>query len=202
MTKKHALTREDILPMAEYAKIRKDRRTEISDIKKNRRMAVGPYAMFYFESYDTMWWQVHEMLYIEKGGEAQIAGELETYNPLIPKGSELVATLMFEIENADRRDAFLRTIGGIEETVVLHVGETQIPAVPESDVERSTQGGKASSVHFLRFAFPKEAIAAFRDPETEAILGIRHKGYAHMAEIPAHVRAALAEDFDEAGVRE
>lgn len=196
MTRPRQITRKDILPMAEYEKIRKDRRKEISDIKKNRRVSVGPYATFYFESYDTMWWQVHEMLCVEKGGEAQIDGELEAYNPLIPKGSELVATLMFEIENPERRGQFLKTMGGVEKTIVLHVGGEAICAVPEADVERSTEDGKASSVHFLHFPFTQAARDAFGNRETEVTLGIRHEGYAHMAEIPNNVRNALAEDFD------
>ncbi|MGB1547591.1 MAG: DUF3501 family protein [Alphaproteobacteria bacterium] len=196
MTNKHEITREDILPMEEYEKIRQERRQGISAIKKNRRISVGPYATFYFENFDTMWWQVHEMLYIEKGGEDQIADELAAYNPLIPKGSELVATLMFEIENPEKRAQFLATLGGVENTITLHVGKEEIKAVPEADVERSTEGGKASSVHFLHFPFTPSAIAAFQDPETEILLGIRHAGYAHMASMPDNVHAALLQDFD------
>jgi hypothetical protein len=97
------LTRADILPLQEYAKIRRQRRRHISEIKKHRRIEVGPYATFYFENLDTMWQQIQEMLYIEKGGEGQIADELEAYNPLIPQGSELVATVMFEIDDPTRR---------------------------------------------------------------------------------------------------
>ncbi|MCE2509441.1 MAG: DUF3501 family protein [Alphaproteobacteria bacterium] len=196
MTGKHEITRADVLLLEEYEKIRHQRRQDVSAIKKNRRVSVGPYATFYFENYDTMWWQVHEMLYIEKGGEDQIADELAAYNPLIPKGNELVATLMFEIENPDRRARFLARLGGVEKAVTLHVGSEKISAVPEADVERSTEGGKASSVHFLHFPFTPSAIAAFRDPETEVILGIRHDGYAHMASIPDNVHAALMQDFD------
>ena len=197
MMKKHDMTRDDVLSLSEYAELRDARRKEISAIKADRRVAVGPHAMFYFESFDTMWWQVHEMLYIEKGGEAQIAGELDAYSPLIPKGRELVATLMFEIENPELRDAFLRTIGGIEDQIVLQVGDVCLPAVPVADaIARSTEDGKASAVHFLRFPFTEKAIAAFRDSETAVVLGIRHAGYGHMAAVPKKTRAALAEDFD------
>ncbi len=195
MNSKHEITREDVLPLEAYEKIRVDRRRDISAIKKNRRVAVGPYATFYFENFDTMWWQIHEMLYIEKGGEAQIADELAAYNPLIPKGNELVATLMFEIENPETRDRFLSKMGGVEKRITLHVGKEKIEAVPEADVERSTEDGKASSVHFLHFPFTESAIAAFRNPETEIILGIRHEGYAHMARLPDNVHAALTQDF-------
>ena len=94
MTGKHEITRDDIMPMAEYAQQRRERARALSAIKRDRRVEVGPHATLYFENFDTMWHQIHEMLYIEKGGEEQIDGELAAYNPLIPKGRELVATFM------------------------------------------------------------------------------------------------------------
>ena len=98
MSKKQILP-EDIMSMPEFAKIRQEKRTALIPRKRRRRVGVGPCAMFYFENYETMWFQVHEMLFIEGGGEEQLAGELEAYNPLIPNGRELVATLMFEGSN-------------------------------------------------------------------------------------------------------
>ena len=103
---------------------RAELRAESIAEKKNRRMEVGPFATFYFENYKTMWLQVQEMLRIEKGGADQIEGELETYNPLIPQGDELIATLMLEIEDADRREQ--RTAAGsagIEDSVFLEIGK-------------------------------------------------------------------------------
>ena len=85
------LTPADFLPIEEYARIRAQRRREITELKKHRQVEVGPFATFYFENFATMWGQVQEMLYIEKGGEAQLADELAAYNPLIPQGSELVS---------------------------------------------------------------------------------------------------------------
>ena len=99
------LTRADILPLEDYVKVRRERRREITELKRRRRVEIGPFATFYFENFATMWQQVQEMLYIEKGGEAQIADELEAYNPLIPQGSELVATVMFEIDDPRRHHA-------------------------------------------------------------------------------------------------
>src|SRR6185312_1813640 len=96
---KRAITEADILSDAEYQARRKELRVEAIAMKKNRRVEVGPFATFTFENWHTMWLQVHEMLRIEKGGKGQIAGELEAYNPLIPQGSELIATLMLEIED-------------------------------------------------------------------------------------------------------
>ena len=121
MTAKREITRSDILAMEDFAAIRQSRRAEISAIKRHRRAAIGPDATIYFESYDTMWWQIHEMLYIEKGGEAQIADELAAFNPLIPKGRELVATLMFEIDDPARRAHLLNKLGGVENCVTITV---------------------------------------------------------------------------------
>jgi hypothetical protein len=94
-----------MMAMKHYAGERRDRRTKLVEVKKQRRMPVGPDCTFYFENYETMWHQVHEMLFIEKGGEEQIPDELAAYNPLIPKGRELVATVMFEIDDPVRRQA-------------------------------------------------------------------------------------------------
>jgi hypothetical protein len=138
MTAKREITRSDILAMEDFAVIRQSRRAEISAIKRHRRAAIGPDATIYFESYDTMWWQIHEMLYIEKGGEAQIADELAAFNPLIPKGRELVATLMFEIDDPARRAHLLNKLGGVENCVTITVAGEAIAGVAEDDVERST----------------------------------------------------------------
>ena len=100
------ITIEDIIPLSEYSKNRKKIRKEIIEFKKNRRITLGPYATFYFECYQTMLAQIQEMLFIEKGGDQQLQDELNAYNPLIPKGNELVATLMFEIDNPVSRNAF------------------------------------------------------------------------------------------------
>ena len=115
------LTREDILPMAEYGQQWAEKSKTMSATKRDRRVAVGPDASFYFESYETMWHQVHEMLFIEGGGEAQIPSELEAYNPLIPNGCELVATFMIEIDNPERRRCVLAGLGGIEKCLTLCV---------------------------------------------------------------------------------
>ena len=103
MVGKHEIYREDILASDIYAAERSVRRNEVVVIKKDRRIEVGPVASFYFENYATMWHQIHEMLFIEKGGEEQISDELEAYNPLIPQGRELIATVMFEIDDEIRR---------------------------------------------------------------------------------------------------
>jgi hypothetical protein len=196
MTGSRALTIADIIPPAEYARDRKEWKRRIGAIKRDRRVAVGPYVTFYFESRDTMWLQVQEMIFIEKGGLAQAPDELEAYNPLIPNGAELTATFMIEIDDPIRRKSVLDTLGGIESTAFLRVGGEVIRGVPEADQDRTTADGKASSVQFVHFPFTEALIAAFRGGKGEAILGFAHPHYGHMAVMPDTVRMALAKDFD------
>jgi len=185
-----------IVPLAEYGKQRADRRKRIAELKKDRRLEVGPFAAFYFESYDTMLHQVHEMLFIEKGGAEQLPDELAAYNPLIPQGRELVATVMFEIDDPLRRARVLATLGGIEHKAFIRVGAETIRGVPEGDQERSREDGKASSVQFIRFPFTASAVAAFKAGQGDVVVGFDHPSYGHMAVMPAGVRRALATDFD------
>jgi hypothetical protein len=196
MTKGRKLTADDILPMAEYVRRRKEERRRVLDLKKRRRVEVGPVATFYFENRDTMWLQIQEMLYIEKGGPEQIPDELAAYNPLIPNGSELIATIMFEIDDPIRRKNFLARLGGVENTVFLEFADETVVAAPEQDVDRTTAEGKASSVQFVHFPFARGQIEKFRKAGTRVVLGFKHASYAHMAVMPEEVRAALAEDFD------
>ena len=195
MPNKHELVAADILPPAEYAKNRAEWRRKIGAMKRNRRVEVGPYVTFYFESYDTMWLQVHEMIYIEKGGAEQVPDELRAYNPLIPNGSELTATFMIEIDDADRRRRILGRLGGIEETVFFRIGTETVRAAAETDQDRTTAEGKASSVQFVHFPFTPAQIAAFSAPGEQVIVGLDHPNYGHMAVLPEAVRAELAKDF-------
>lgn len=198
MAARKQITRDDILPLDEFEKIRGERRAELIARKRNRRVSVGPYATFYFENFDTMWWQVHEMLRTERGGDEQVADELAAYNPLIPQGRELVATFMIEIADPARRDQELRRLGGIEDSVFIQVGDETVRAVPEvgDDVERTREDGKTSSVHFLKFPFTDAQVAAFRDPATKVVIGVEHENYGHMTVLPAAAREELAGDFD------
>jgi hypothetical protein len=195
MQNRHQLTPADILPWPDYARDRAEHRQRIGAIKRNRRIEVGPFVTFYFESADTMWLQVQEMLHIEKGGAEQLVDELAAYNPLIPNGRELVATFMIEIDDALRRQRVLATLGGVEETAFFQVNGEKIPALPEADQDRTTADGKASSVQFVHFPFTDAQIAAFRAPGAQVILGLSHPAYSHMAVLPEATRAALADDF-------
>ena len=196
MSAKREITRDDILDIEEYARTRKERRAEVVARKKNRRADIGPHATAYFESYETMWHQVHEMLFIERGGEEQIPDELSAYNPLIPNGRELVTTVMFEIDDPVRRKMVLSKLGGVEETAFLRFAGETVPGVPEADIDRTTADGKASSVQFIHFPFTDEQVGKFRAAGTEVTLGFGHPDYAHMTLLPEAVRAELAEDFD------
>jgi hypothetical protein len=189
------ITPDDLLPDAEFAKVRKERRAELLPLKRLRRIELGPYCTFYFESYDTMLFQVQEMLLIEKGGADQIPDELAAYNPLIPNGAELVATVMFEIDDPIRREAVLARLGGVEDCFFVQVDGDRVLGVPEGDVERTREDGKASSVHFLRFPLKPEHIAVFRKPGAEIMIGCSHDRYSHLAGLSPASRAELAKDF-------
>jgi hypothetical protein len=189
------LTPADILPLDAYNRVREEKRRTITAMKKNRRMPVGPYATFIFENYDTMWLQVQEMLRIEKGGEAQLADELHAYNPLIPNGEELVATVMFEIDNPTLRQQVLGSIGGVENMMQIRLGGEKIVGTPERDLEYTSPEGKASSVLFVHFRFTPAQISLFRAPGAEVTVAVTHANYAHMAIMPENVKSELTTDF-------
>ena len=193
---KHEIFRGDVLPIEEYIKVRADKRRAMAQRKKSRRIDVGPHVTFYFENYDTMWLQVHEMLYIERGGEEQIADELAAYNPLIPKGNELVATFMIEIDDPERRKSVLSRLGGIEETAFIMINGDKIAAEPEEDQDRTSAQGKASSVQFVHFKLTPEQAAAAKQEGAMVVVGLGHENYNHMAVLPENVRAELMADLD------
>ena len=192
---KREIQKSDIMPLDAYIKNRKELRKSIVNFKKNRRVALWPYATFYFESYETMLAQVQEMLYIEKGGDEQLHDELIAYNPLIPNGKELTATLMFEIDNPISRAAFLGKVGGIEEMVFMKINGETVKAVPEEDVDRTSAEGKASSVQFIHFNFTDEQIQKFKSIDVTIELGMDHKEYSHTAKLSKENIASLSKDF-------
>jgi hypothetical protein len=196
MTAKRSLDRADIMEMADYIKERGERRKRMAEMKRSRRVEVGPFATFYFENYATMWHQVHEMLYIEKGGEEQIADELRAYNPLVPQGDELVATVMFEIDDEARRKTALERLGGIEDHMLMSIAGEQVRGTPEGDRENTRgEDNKASSVQFVHFRLTPAQAARFRASGAQILLGFDHPNYGHLALIPEKVRATLSEDL-------
>ena len=192
---KRQIEKQDLIPLDIYTKNRKQIRKDIVEFKKDRRIALGPYATFYFESFETMLAQVQEMLYIEKGGDEQLKDELIAYNPLVPNGKELTATLMFEIDNPISRAAFLGKVGGIEEKVFMKIDDAVIKAVPEEDVDRTSAEGKASSVQFIHFKFSDDQIAKMKSGKADVQLGIEHKEYAHTTKLTEVNIKSLSADF-------
>ena len=193
---KREIQKEDIMPLDIYTKQRKALRKNIVEFKKNRRVSLGPYATFYFESYETMLAQVQEMLYIEKGGDEQLNDELIAYNPLIPNGQELIATLMFEIDNPVSRATFLGKVGGIEEKVFMKIDGEVVKSVPEEDVDRTSAEGKASSVQFIHFKFNNKQIEKFQSNSLQIELGIDHEEYSHTTKLTDLTQKSLSEDFN------
>jgi len=196
MTRENRIVeKSDLMPADQYVKIRKKFRNELVEFKKKRRVSIGPYATFYFECFETMCGQIQEMLHIEKGGEEQLKDELKAYNPLVPKGKELVATLMFEIDNPLSRTEFLNKVGGIEKKVFIKVNNEKINSIPENDVDRTSSEGKASSVQFIHFNFSDKQIDKFKDLNNEIFLGIEHSLYNHITKISEETKKALIFDF-------
>ena len=192
---KKIILKEDIMPLDVYTSQRKELRKKIVDFKKNRRIPLGPYATFYFESFETMLAQVHEMLYIEKGGDEQLKDELTAYNPLVPNGKELTATLMFEIDNPVSRASFLGKVGGIEEKVFMRIDKELIKAIPEEDVDRTSAEGKASSVQFIHFKFTDNQIEKFKSNLSIIEVGINHNEYSHSTKLNEQTIKSLSADF-------
>ena len=192
---KRLIEKEDLIPANIYSESRKQIRKDLVEFKKNRRIALGPYATFYFESFETMLAQVQEMLYIEKGGDEQLKDELIAYNPLVPNGKELTATLMFEIDNPVSRAAFLGKVGGIEEKIFMKIDNENIIAVPEHDVDRTSNEGKASSVQFIHFKLNDNQIEKFKSGNSSIEIGINHNEYSHATKLTKDNVSSLSADF-------
>ena len=189
------VTADDITPIDQFAAERKARRAALMPMKRLRRVALGPYCTVYFESFETLLFQIEEMLLVEKGGPEQLADELAAYNPLVPQGSELVATVMFEVDEPVRREALLARLGGVEDHFFVQFGAERAPGVSEDDVERTREDGKTSSVHFLHFVLTPAQAAAIRDPAVTVMVGCDHPQYAHLAVLSPATRAELAKDL-------
>jgi len=193
--KKTVIDRGDLLDLPAYDKVRAERRKQIAEIKRHRRIAVGPHATFHFECYETMLYQIQEMLRAERGGDEQLKEELAAYDPMVPKGSELVATVMFEIEDPVIRDRFLSGLGGVENHIFIEVAGAKVMARPEKDLERTKESGKTSSVHFLHFDLDKDQAAKFKVAGTRVLVGIEHPNYGHVAILNEEARKELASDL-------
>ncbi|HEX4852968.1 DUF3501 family protein [Arenimonas sp.] len=190
------LTRAGLLSPEAYAAVRPALRARLAAHKQRRRVALGDYATLLFEDRLTVQFQVQEMLRVERLADAgAIDDELAAYNPLVPDGANLKATLMFAFADAAARRQALGALGGVEHRVYARVGaRTPVFAIADEDLPRS-EGGKTSAVHFLRFEFAPAAIAAIRAGDALAF-GIADDRLPVETTLDAITREALAEDFD------
>jgi hypothetical protein len=190
------LTREGLLSPEAYAAMRPALRARLAAHKQRRRVALGEHATLLFEDRLTVLYQVQEMLRVERLPDAgAIDAELAAYNPLVPDGGNLKATLMFAFPDAEARRQALGALGGIEHRVYARVGGgAPVFAIADEDLPRS-EGGKTSAVHFLRFEFTPATIAAIRAGDALAF-GIEDERLPVEATLDAIAREALAEDFD------
>lgn len=190
------LTRSDLMSLEQYAEQRNDFRSRVIAHKKHRRVGIGPHLFLYFEDRLTIQYQIQEMLRIEKIFEADgIDEELETYNPLIPDGSNLKATAMLEYRDVDERKRQLALLRGIEDLVWLQVdGFDRVFAISNEDLERSNTE-KTSAVHFMRFELEPDMITALHDG-VGLTMGCSHEFYTHSTEAGVETREALLADLD------
>ena len=190
------LTRSDLWSLEEYASRRQAFRAEVIAHKKLRNIALGPHATLYFEDRLTMRYQIQEMLRVERIFEAaEIEEELASYNPLIPDGSNWKATFMIEYGDVEERQVALATMGGIEQTVWVRVGESgaKVFAHTNEDMER-TRDEKAAAVHFMRFELGDSDIASLKSGES-LFMGIDHESLPGTYEVAADQRTALTADL-------
>ena len=189
------LTRNDLWSFEEYAGRREEFRKQVLAHKKLRQVALGPHATLYFEDQLTMQYQIQEMLRVERIFEAaEIEEELSAYNPLIPDGSNWKATFMIEYGDIEERKQALATMGGIEETVWVQVGNgTKAYAIANEDMER-TRDSKAAAVHFMRFELSAEDLQSVRDG-ADVHMGLDHPSIANNVTLSTEARQALCADL-------
>jgi hypothetical protein len=191
------LNRDSLMTLEAYAKSRKDFRAKVLAHKKHRTVHLGDHVTLIFEDALTIQYQVQEMLRIEKIFEEEgIQGEIDAYNPLIPDGRNLKATMMVEYEDENERRAALARLKGIEDRTFVRVeGCAPVYAIADEDLDRENEE-KTSSVHFLRFELTKEMVDALKYGVALS-MGVDHPHYnATLDPVPADTRAALLKDLD------
>jgi hypothetical protein len=187
------LERSDLLDLSAYEKTREAFRAEVIAYKRHRRIAVGPNLTFVFEDRKTVRFQVQEMLRTERiVHDDKIQDELDVYNELMPKPNGLFATLMIEIPERERIRETLDQLIGIDEHVVLEIGEASLRA--DFDPKQFEEE-RISAVQYVRFDLGAELAAGFADPKVPAVLRVDHPAYAHATPLEGEVRASLARDL-------
>jgi hypothetical protein len=190
------LTQDDLMTLEDYSKVRDDFRRSAIDHRRLRQVSIGPNCTLAFEDRDTVKYQVQEMLFIERTFTTNgIKDELDAYNPLIPNGMNLIATMTLEYGDPDLRKVKLEQLKNIEDTVFLRIqGHQRIYAIADEDLERSTDS-KTSAVHFLRFELKPGEIIDFKDSANKVYLGIGHDLYPYEIQLKDEVRNELVKDF-------
>ncbi len=193
-----ALQHEDLYSLEKYSQVRNDFRRQVMAHKSNRRLSLGDHVMLYFEDRLTMQYQIQEMLRAERIFESDgIKEELAAYNPLIPDGSNLKATMMIQYADVQERVKALARLIGIEDRVWLRVqGHDPVYPVCDEDLERDNEE-KTSAVHFLRFEFDREMIADLKAGKSLSA-GVEHPEYTTAVNpVPEQITRALIKDFKE-----
>ncbi len=190
------LVRDDLFSLEKYQEMRSDMRTEVMAHKKNRNLSIGPNVTMYFEDPITIKYQIQEMLRAEKIFDAEgIQEELDTYNPLIPDGTNWKGTMMLEYVDVDERIEALANLIGIDRQTWVQVeGFKKVFAISNEDLERETEE-KTSAVHFMRFELENAMVDAAKQGAAINV-GIDHENYKHIiSAVPENYRKALADDL-------
>jgi hypothetical protein len=190
------ITRDSLMTLEAYAKARPVLRAEVIQHKKLRSVQLGNHLTLLFEDDMTVRYQVQEMLRIEKiFDEEGIQSELDAYNPLVPDGSNLKATVLIEYANEAERKVALAKLIGVEDRLFIQVeGQTRVYAIADEDLDRENEE-KTSAVHFVRFELTqamKDALKA----GAQLMIGCDHPNYpAHLEELPIETLASLVKDL-------
>jgi len=190
------LTHSDLHTLEEYSRIRTDFKRVAVNHRKQRQVEIGKHMTLHFEDRASIKYQIQEMLLIEKTFDRNgIQDELDAYNPLIPTGTNLKATLTIEYGDPAERAEKLKELHRVEDRVFIQVGEhAPVYAIADEDMDRSNDE-KTSAVHFLRFEFDPDQIRDFKNPDISVIVGVAHEKYNQHTPIKGTTQELLAKDF-------
>src|SRR5262245_35197022 len=187
------IRREEILSNEAYRAVRDERRRAIIELKRPRRVAVGPDITFVFENRDTALFQIQEILLAEgTTRDEDVRHEIEVYALLVPGKGELRATMLIEIPDPELRRHRLPELAGIERTAALRVGDASLSGLPHDWRETET---RASPVNYLTFSLGSELAARFADPAVPVRLSVQHLRYTAEAILSEGTRRSLSSDL-------
>jgi hypothetical protein len=190
------LTSKNLLSLEDYDKQREQIKADLLLHKKDRSITIGENILLLFEDFDTIKYQVHEMLRIEKiSKEADINEEISAYRSLIPDGDNLKATMLIMYPDIEERRVMLKKLHNLENNIYLCIDDTKrIFAVSDEDLER-TRDEKTSAVHFLRFQLDSNSMEKFKSSDN-IVFGAMHDSYSSHTKIDSETKAALLSDFE------